>query len=147
MSKLNKPQLFIIFFLLLSLFPLSCQRNNEQVPYTYVNIEINLAYPQFSDLQSVGNYVFVTGGIQGIVIYRSSYDEFAAYDRASPSTPDNYNARVVSTQEFGIVQDTVNDVKYSLIYDGMVVGNGKAEPLQKYEAYFNEISNMVYISN
>ena len=69
---------FLIIFLL-SIF--SCGDSNNYIRNVYVDIEIDLSLPEFSNLNTVGNSLFIEGGNKGIIIYRHSNYEYKIYDR------------------------------------------------------------------
>ena len=69
---------FLIVFLL-SIF--SCGDSNNYIRNVYVDVEIDLSLPEFSNLSTVGNSLFIEGGNKGIIIYRHSNYEYKIYDR------------------------------------------------------------------
>ena len=69
---------FLIIFLL-SIF--SCGDSNNYIRNIYVDVEIDLSLPEFSNLNTVGNSLFIEGGNKGIIIYRHSNYEYKIYDR------------------------------------------------------------------
>ena len=69
---------FLIIFLL-SIF--SCGDSNNYIRNVYVDVEIDLSLPEFSNLNTVGNSLFIEGGNKGIIIYRYSNYEYKIYDR------------------------------------------------------------------
>ena len=69
---------FLIIFLL-SIF--SCGDSNNYIRNVYVDVEIDLSLPEFSNLNTVGNSLFIEGGNKGIIIYRQSNYEYKIYDR------------------------------------------------------------------
>ena len=69
---------FLIVFLL-SIF--SCGDSNNYIRNVYVVVEIDLSLPEFSNLSTVGNSLFIEGGNKGIIIYRHSNYEYKIYDR------------------------------------------------------------------
>jgi len=93
------------------LFLNSCSKDNQQqgVPYVVVNFpEYLFQYPQ-SKLQTPGNWIYVTGGSKGIIIYRiginvngnDASNDFAVFDRNCTYEPLNGNA-IVSVQSNNI---------------------------------------------
>ena len=121
--------LFIIFLLLFS----NCKKNDNAVPYVYVNFYVSLSSPQFSSLTSVGGWVYVTGGVKGIVIYRNSIEEFCAFDRACTNKP---AVERVNVEPNGITAiDSVCGSRFLLI-DGSVVNGPARISLTRYKTYF-----------
>lgn len=69
--------------ILFTLFALaSCKKDKQSgVPLTAVDITINLNLPEYNDLAVVGGWAYITGGSQGLIVYRSGQEEFYAMDR------------------------------------------------------------------
>jgi len=53
-----------------------------------------LTQPSYANLNAVGGWVYVTGGVRGIIIYKKNSSEFAAYERCCPYDPNVSTARV-----------------------------------------------------
>ena len=139
MKTFKIPTLLIIFFLFL--FP-NCRKNDEPVPYVYVNFYVNLSSPQFISLTSVGGWVYVTGGYKGIVIYRNSIDEFCAYDRACTYKPTTDCERI-DVEDNGITAiDSCCGSRF-LLMDGSVVNGPATVSLTRYKTYYNGTSVQV----
>src|SRR5262249_50208243 len=80
------------FFCVIGLVALSvsCKKeDSNDIPNVLVNFTIYVTDPQFSALNAVGGYVYVTGGVKGIVIYRHTLDEFFAIERNCSYLPSN----------------------------------------------------------
>ena len=133
-KSIIKIQLFFLLVFLL-LFT-NCKKNDNLVPYVYVNFYVSLSYPQFSSLTSVGGWVYVTGGYKGIVIYRNAIDEFCAYDRACPYKPTDACERI-SVEANGITAiDSCCGSRFLLI-DGSVVKGPAKISLKTYQTFFS----------
>jgi len=141
MHFLYKKNLF--YLLLFILIPLSqCKKNDDPIPYVYVNFYVNLNAPQFYELTSVGGWVYVTGGFRGIVIYRNSIDEFSAYDRACPFKPSNECERI-DVEATGVTAiDSCCGSRFLLI-DGSVVNGPATISLKSYKTYLSGMSLQV----
>ena len=109
----------------------SCGDENERVPFVPVDIELNLTLPAYSPLQTVGNWIYITGGSQGIIIYRFSVDEFRAWDRhCTFVVPDNCRIDVDNSNIQAEDTECCQSV-FSLI-DGSVQSGDAFIPLQGY---------------
>lgn len=77
----------VLLFLLTSFF--SCEKNdsNDILPKLAVNITIDLNLPQYLDLQIPSGWVYINGGLKGILIQNtgSGSSPYKAYDRACPN--------------------------------------------------------------
>src|ERR1035437_1608829 len=90
-----------------------CSKDNQQqgVPNVSFNFtEYLTAYP-YSKLQTPGNWIYVTGGSKGIIIYRiginvnntDGSNDFAVFDRNCTYEPLNGNAIVSVNQTIYIL--------------------------------------------
>ena len=107
------------FFTLVSFTMLllcNCTKNQNIVPYVHVDQVINISLPSYSSLNTIGGWKYISGGSQGIIIYRQSYDQFSAYDRHCTYNADNPcgQASVDSTNSF--VECSCDSSQYQL-YD------------------------------
>ena len=55
---------------------------NVPIGLTNFSIEPNTAY--YSGLNNVGGYMYLTGGHRGVVVVRTAYDHFVAFERTCP---------------------------------------------------------------
>lgn len=141
--------LFTIFLAILLFAELftgqGCKKESETIPNVYVDFYIYLNQPSYAALNSVGNFVYVTGGVKGIIVYRKSLDEFVAYDRSCPYDPDAGNAiiNVDSTNVFS--SDSNCGSKFNLL-DGSVLNGPATRPLKSYRTSFDGL-NTLHIFN
>ena len=135
---------FLICFCIISLN--SCTKNQNIVPYVYVDQYINISLPSYSSLNSIGGWAYITGGSRGIIIYRQSYDQFSAYDRHCTFNADNPcgKATVDSTNSF--VECACDSSRYQL-FDGLVIQGPASYSLKNYQTSFDIISNQIHIFN
>jgi len=132
-SFFNIQTTFLIIFLF---FFSNCKKNDDPVPYVFVNFYVSLSSPQFTNLTSVGGWVYVTGGYKGIIIYRNSIDEFCAYDRACPYKPSIEKERV-DVEANGITAIDSSCGSRFLLIDGSVVNGPAKISLKSYKTYYN----------
>lgn len=135
---------FIVFNILLNN---SCNKNNQIVPYVYVDLYVNISLPSYSNLNAIGGWVYVSGGSKGIILYRQTTDQFAAYDRHCTYNSNNSScgaATVDSTNSF--VECTCDGSQYQL-YDGLVIQGPATFSLKPYRTSFDPMSNTVHIYN
>jgi nitrite reductase/ring-hydroxylating ferredoxin subunit len=137
---------FIFGFSILSAFFFSCGYEQPDIPAVPVDISLNLSDPQFYELKSAGNFVYITGGVSGIIVYRKSFDEFIAYERLCPHDPDC--GRVFVDEDVFFAEDTVCCAsQFSLDVDGAVVSGPSKFPLRMYQAVFYSNQNVLKIQN
>ena len=136
----------IIFLVLSTIVLLGCKKTtNHPVPSTPFSISINLNLPSYNALNGVGGYCYVQGGIQGIVVYRRSVEEFYAFDRKSPVGTSQCNYPLsVNSKNFLQLDDSCTTAKFSL-YDGSAISSSDVG-LRQYATQWNG-SNILEIYN
>ena len=92
---------------------------DNPVPSTPVNLRLYPNDPLNYKVQFVGGWLYLDGGINGIILYRKSDQEFVAIERTSSQLPSNAGARVkVMSDNFTLV-DTVSASRWRM-FDGTV---------------------------
>ena len=140
---LNPGKTIILLFFLISFF--SCKENQSKIPNVYVYIEIDLNDPLYSSLTVPGNYEYVTGGVNGILIYHTIDDTFRAYERTCPYDPEL--GRIYVDEKSYNAVDSVCGSEFSLLTDGAVVQGPAEFPLKPYTCIFNQNSGILIIKN
>ena len=67
--------------LITSLLLSSCVNKDDYICNTYINIDLDLSLPKYSDLTVLDNSIFIEGGCAGIIIYHFATNEYKVYDR------------------------------------------------------------------
>lgn len=126
-----------LFAFALAVLASSCKKDEKGgVPLTGVNININVNLPEYNDLSVPGGWVYLTGGSQGLIVYRKSTDEFVAMDRHCPYRPEDVCKVVVDESEV-IARDTACCHSAFLLLDGSVTEGPAALGLKRYNTTFN----------
>ena len=71
----------LISYIGFSLLLTSCVDKNDYIREVYVNIEVPINQPEYADLEAIGNSIFITGGVKGIIIYHANINDYRAFDR------------------------------------------------------------------
>ena len=71
--------MFRIIPILIIWFLVSCKPviDDSEVPYVTVNIELNLNDIDNVPLKQIGGFIYVEGGVRGIILRRESQDIFS----------------------------------------------------------------------
>ena len=142
--KMTKISAIIITTLML--LP-GCRKDEEdRVPNVPVNISIQLQQPAFVNLQVVGGWEYITGGSEGIIIYRSSIDEFKAFDRHCTWQVGNFD-RIVMDEDNIIARDVDGCGSSFIITDGSAVDDPAFVPLTEYQTNYNAGTGVLTITN
>lgn len=116
------------------------------MPYVPVDIYINTSLPAYSNLNIIGGWVYVTGGNDGIIVYRQSYETVVAYERKCTfELPNSCGYGVVDSTNF-IVECDCDGTKYS-IFDGTVLEGPAPYALYQYRTSYDPNSGQLHISN
>ena len=129
-SVLLLSTLFVIFFY-------SCKKDkNNGVPIVSVDIYLYTTNPSFINLNAVGGWVYINGGVRGILVYRKSISEFMAYDRNCTYNSNDVCATVYVDATNIIATDTCCNSKFSIV-DGTVLQAPAGVPLKSYNTTFD----------
>ena len=121
----------------------SCKKDDQSgVPPVSLDVTINLIFPEYGPLQAPGGWVYLTGGSQGLIVYRNSPDEFTALDRHCPVLPENL-CHVTVGQDYIIAEDTTCCHATFLIANGQAL-TGSGISLRRYNTTFNGTILRIY---
>lgn len=113
-----------------------------EIPYAYVEIDINLNDIEFDDLRLDGGYAYILGGVRGIIIYRVSEQEYRTFERNSPVNA-TAACSIIDVDASGLfLVDPCHNVYFD--FDGQPI-SGNSLPLLQYAAILD--LNWLYIRN
>jgi len=136
----------IIITLGLVFWVYSCRPyRHEILPYEPVNFTVYLTDPGFMTLQNPATYIYVTGGIAGIILYRLDAMTFLAYDRACPYDWDLTADRLEVDPNVLTISHRTCGSTFSIL-DGTVIRGPSNYGLLPYKAVFNG-HNKVTVTN
>jgi len=123
-----------------------CKKEEQptDIPYVYVNFSLNPNSTEYINLNVVNGWETVTGGYQGILIFRSSINEFVAFERACPYDPLTQGAQI-RVETSGITcYCPICKSKY-IMTDGTPFEGPSHFPLKQYTATYD--GYLLYIYN
>ena len=125
---------------------ISCKKETQAptIPYVYVNFSLNPNGTQYLQLNAVGGWETVTGGYNGILIYRKSVNEFMAYERACPYDPTVTGAQIRVDKSAITCYCPICNSKY-VMTDGTPYSGPSKYPMKQYTTMYD--GAMLYISN
>ena len=83
----------ILLILYVSFAISSCEKAqiDAQIPFSFVNQDINLNLIQYQDLKNLGGYVYIdegaNSGFKGLIVYHESNGIYKAFERACTYDP------------------------------------------------------------
>jgi len=124
----------------------SCSKDTQapEIPYVYVNFNLNPNGTQYIKLNVVNGWETVTGGYNGILIFRKSVNEFSAFERACPNDPMKKGAQVRVDLSGITCYCPVCGSKFIMV-DGTPYEGPSHFPLKQYTTVYD--GAMLYISN
>ena len=125
-----------ITLLLVSVLFTHCKKEQQGVPYVYVNLVVYVNDPQNIELQTVGGWKYFSGGYRGLLVYRKSQTEFMIYDRACPVHADEASA-IISVDSSNILLNCPVCNSQFLLSDGSTTGGPAIIQLTLYPYSFD----------
>ena len=146
----NKINVKLIFISLTITLILGCKNvTHNNLPNVYVDYTLDLDKPEYYELNTLGNFVYITGGVSGIIVYHDLDGSFKAYERACPYDFYDCGGMVsVTDLDKGIIKDTLCcGSEFSLTNDGLVLKGPAVTPLRQYKVYYYPNSNTLRITS
>ena len=135
----------LAFYILSILFILStCNTKDDYIQEVYVNINIDLNLPEYSNLQASGNSIFIEGGVEGIIIYHGVGNDYKVYDRNCSYEP-SLSCSQIDSVDSGIAYCGCCTSAFLLSNDASVLNSPALLPLKKY--YWTLSGSQMHISN
>ena len=132
-------------YILIALFFFStCNTKDDYIQEVYVNINIDLNLPEYSDLQVSGNSIFIEGGVEGIIIYHGIGNDYKVYDRNCSYEP-SLSCSQIDSVDAGIAYCGCCTSAFLLSNDASVLNSPALLPLKKY--YWTFSGSQMHISN
>ena len=125
---MNKLLLLIIPLLLFQ----GCEPRVEEsgVPNVPVSVEINLSDISNAPLQQIGGFIYLQGGVRGIILFRESQNLYRAFDRNCTFQPSDV-AAVVEVNASGFFMEDLS-CKSSFDLGGFPTDGPAQFPLKEY---------------
>lgn len=130
--------LFAVFFLT------ACNGyEHETIPNVNVNFTIYPDSPNYPNLNFIGGHEYVTGGVQGIVIYRVDQFSFVAYDRACPYDWEEQGSWLWVDPSGILIADSLCGSVFNIL-DGSVISGPSKYNLKFYKTMYDGRRLRVY---
>ena len=139
----------IIAYIFIVLFYNCGTKPHPTIPTVEVDFYIYPTDLTYLNLSYDGGYVYVTGGVNGIIVYRAIGTEFRAYDRACPYDWTDSDAWI-SVEDNGIILScsrcgaTFNILDGNLLTGPILFSNPETYTLKSYRTYYNGMRLHVY---
>jgi hypothetical protein len=146
-----KVEIKIVVLFLICLFVFSCKKKKKEevadypIPYAPVNVTIYPNDPTNFSIQGIGGWMYYPGaGLNGLIIYRKTLEDFVVLERTSPENP-NVAASAVKVQSDNFtLKDTIKNATWQIV-DGAAMNNSSAWYLRIYPSAYD--GNSLIIRN
>lgn len=121
----------------------------DNIPYQTVNINIYPNDPLNFKIQAVGGWIYIAGGVNGIIVYRQTMtgsSDFIAIERTSTYLPNDAGAKVKVLSDNFTLKDTVSGSKWQ-INNGAVMTGPASLALKQYQAIYDNGTGVLNIRN
>ena len=121
-----------ITLILSILLLISCNDTVQRdiIPYTYVDIEINVNNQQYLDLRQEGGYVNIEGAVKGMIVYHKNGNNYSVYERNCPYQPSADCAQVKVDDSLLFIQCPCCSSQFD--FNGQVLSGPSVLPLKQY---------------
>jgi nitrite reductase/ring-hydroxylating ferredoxin subunit len=143
-----KKALILTSILIISFYINSCDKHQSPIPNVHVDFYIDLNDPLYNNLAFIpGSYEYVTGGVNGILVYHTLDNTFTAYERTCPHDPECGKVYVDKTG-FYAVDSACCKSEFSLLSNGIPVNDSPSQfPLKMYNCQHDIGNNILHITN
>jgi len=115
----------------LAFLPLSgCVDTPGVIPYVDVQVDLNLSLPAYNNLNFPNNWLYISGGSRGLIVYRYTLDEFVVLDRHATWDVGAGCQCTVSPDGYTIEDPCSGSQWY--IFDGSIIQGPTTAPLERY---------------
>ena len=122
----------------------ACSKKTDVIPNMFVNQYVYVNNPTNFKLNAIGGWIYLTGGVRGIILYRKSSDEFIAYERNCTWQPNDACATLSVDSTNVSISDHCCSSKF-VIMDGSIQQGPATIPLRRYQAAFD--GSVIHVFN
>ncbi len=114
---------------------MACDKESYDFPQVDVSLFLYINNPEFFNVEVPGGWMYLNGGVGGILLYRKNLEEFIAYDRASTFNPTS-KCQVYVENDNITISDPCSESLF-LITDGSIIQGPANQPLKRYNTVYN----------
>ncbi|HLF35576.1 MAG TPA: hypothetical protein VI583_15140 [Cyclobacteriaceae bacterium] len=116
---------------------------HDDIPRVLVSEELNLNDYRYLALKQAGGFIYIDGGVRGIIVYRNYQDQFLAFERNCPYQPGNSCALVSVDKSNQYLTDSCCFSNFD--FDGLPIAGPAEFPLLQYITTVSQ--DILYISS
>ena len=126
----------LLYILIIPLIFSTCNTKDDYIQDIYVDINVDLNLPKYSDLQASGSSIFIEGGVEGIIIYHGVGNHYKAFDRNCSYEP-SLSCSKIDTVNAGIAYCGCCSSAFLLSNDASVINSPALLPLKAYNCIYD----------
>lgn len=134
---------YLISIIFMSLSSCTDQSVDEQMSYTYVNLQLSLLDPNYAIPLDKGFRYLSNVGTKGILLYRESSTSYIAFERCCSFKPQSQACQIVVDSSLLFIKDKCCGSFFK--FDGTPYSGPAYRPLQQYSTIIS--GNTLYINN
>ncbi|MBR9997456.1 MAG: hypothetical protein KFF73_00730, partial [Cyclobacteriaceae bacterium] len=96
----------------------------------------NLNNFAYTPLKNIGGFVYLNGGVRGIIVFRKSQDKYLAFERNCPFQPLDACALVKVNESTLFMVDPCCSSTFD--FDGYPTGGPAELPMRQYRTYLDQ---------
>jgi len=121
-----------------------CKKDSSTIPNVYVDFYVYLTQPANINLNAVGGWIYYTGGVKGVIVYRKGSNEFVAYERSCPYDPNAANARIEVDSSNIITIDRNCGSQFNML-DNSILHGPATRSMKTYYADYDPNAQTVHV--
>ena len=127
----------LLYILIIPLIFSTCNTKDDYIQDIYVDINVDLNLPEYSDLQASGSSIFIEGGVEGIIIYHGVGNHYKVFDRNCSYEP-SLSCSKIDTVNAGIAYCGCCSSAFLLSNEASVINSPALLPLKAYNFIYND---------
>ena len=127
----------LLYILIIPLIFSTCNTKDDYIQDIYVDINVDLNLPEYSDLQASGSSIFIEGGVEGIIIYHGVGNHYKVFDRNCSYEP-SLSCSKIDTVNAGIAYCGCCSSAFLLSNEASVINSPALLPLKAYNFNYND---------
>ena len=127
----------LLYILIIPLIFSTCNTKDDYIQDIYVDINVDLNLPEYSDLQASGSSIFIEGGVEGIIIYHGVGNHYKVFDRNCSYEP-SLSCSKIDTINAGIAYCGCCSSAFLLSNEASVINSPALLPLKAYNFNYND---------
>lgn len=134
---------FFVWFAMAVFFSACNGYEHETIPNVKVDFTIYPDNVNYQALNFAGGHEYLTGGVQGIIVYRVDQNTFVAYDRACPYDWEEHGSWLWVDNSGILITDSLCGSVFNIL-DGSVISGPSKYNLKFYKTMYDGRRLRVY---